>query len=208
MAMTARGALSSVVLLVVVHAGCNSSSVTLGPATCTVTPTPPDQDDFCVATASYLGRCGHCQDCVEQNLQNCGKRGNAVSAAYRAAFVSCKDDIPCSGLVGVDPGGDPSFSPCVEQAMQNATPTAAQTQAKDAYCSACSATNAPDCTNFFSSSGPGYGVLLYDDALAAMAITRCASSCDPLTYGICVAALFCAQTGGDFCDDGGLCAPH
>jgi hypothetical protein len=158
--------------------------------------------------ADYLGRCGHCHDCTEQNLRNCTQRENAISAAYRAAFVSCKDAIPCTGLAGTDPGGEPSFSTCVEQQMRNATPTAAQAQAKTAYCSACSATNASDCASFFASNGPGYNVLLNNDQLAATAVANCSSSCDPLKYGICAALLFCAASGGDFCVDGGFCAPH
>jgi hypothetical protein len=194
---------SFLLLLVAMPGGCSSASTTI---TCKLT--PPAQDDYCTAMADYLGRCGHCHDCTEQNLQNCTQREMAISAAYHAAFVSCKDAIPCTGLPGPDPGGDPSFSPCVEQQMQNATPTAAQAQAKTAYCSACSATNANDCTSFFSSSGPGYNVLLYSDQLAMMAVANCSSKCDPLTYAICVALLFCGNSGGDFCVDGGFCAPH
>jgi hypothetical protein len=193
--------------LVSVGAGCSSSSP--GSVTpCASAPTPPAQDDFCAATAGYYGRCGHCADCTELNLRNCDKKGSAISAAYRAAFIACKDDIPCTGLVGADPGGDPSFSPCVVDKMKGATPTAAQTQAKTAYCSACSATNAADCANFFAEDGPGYNVLLYGDALAAMAQASCMASCDKLKYAICVAFLACGPTGGDFCSDGGLCAPH
>jgi hypothetical protein len=200
----------AVALLALFQDGCSSSSTT-GVQPCATTPTPPatdaSQDDFCTALAGYYGRCGHCSDCTEQNLQNCAKKGNAISAAHRAAFLSCENDIPCTGLAGPDPGGDPSFSPCIEQAMQRATPTAAQAQAKTAYCNACSATNAADCASFFASNGPGYNVLLYNDDVAAMAMTSC-SSCDPFKYGICVALLSCGPSGGDFCSDAGFCAPH
>jgi hypothetical protein len=61
--------------------------------------------------------------------------------------------------------------------------------------------------NFFGSNGPGYNVLLYSDQLATMAVANC-SMCDPLKYAICVGLLFCGPSGGDFCADGGLCAPH
>ncbi|HTQ44213.1 MAG TPA: hypothetical protein VMI75_15745 [Polyangiaceae bacterium] len=198
---------AGILVFVMLYGGCSSAS---SPAaqSCATTPTPPAQDDFCTALASYYGRCGHCSDCTEQNLQNCTKKGSAISAAYHAAFLSCTDAIPCSGLVGADPGGDPSFSTCVEQQMRSATPTAAQAAAKTAYCNACNATNANDCTNFFASTGPGYNVLLYGDAMATMATANCASSCDPLKYGVCVALLACGPTGGDYCSDGGLCAPH
>jgi hypothetical protein len=197
------------VLFVLLHGGCSSGSSTSSVQPCATTPTPPAQDDFCTALASYYGRCGHCSDCTERNLQNCTKKGAAISAAYRAAFVSCKDDIPCTGLVGPDPGGDPSFSPCVEGQMQKATPTSAQAQAKIAYCNACSATNASDCANFFGSNGgPGYDVLQYSDDIATMAAANCSSNCDPLKYAVCVALLACGPSGGDFCTDGGLCAPH
>jgi hypothetical protein len=44
--------------------------------------------------------------------------------------------------------------------------------------------------------------------LAMLAVANCSSTCDPLKYRICVALLFCGASGGDFCVDGGLCAPH
>jgi hypothetical protein len=159
--------------------------------------------------AGYLGRCGHCQDCTELNLRNCDKQGSALSAAYRAAFIACKDDIPCTGLTGVDPGGDPAMSACIEQKMKSAVPTAAQAQARTAYCSACGATNAADCASFFGGHGSaGYNVLLHDDDLAMMAQATCTASCDPFRYAVCVALLFCGPSGGDYCSDGGLCGPH
>src|SRR5262249_13420123 len=71
-------------VLVTAQGGCSSASSAPSPTPCATTPTPPVQDDFCTATASYLGRCGHCDDCTEKNLQNCAKRGSANSAAYRA----------------------------------------------------------------------------------------------------------------------------
>jgi hypothetical protein len=197
------------VLLAIVLAGCSSTGPSSSVQPCATTPTPPAQDEFCTALADYYGRCGHCSDCAERNLQNCTKKGASISAAYRAAFLSCKDAIPCTGLIGADPGGDPSFSACVETQMQKATPTSAQTQAKTAYCNACGATNASDCTNFFEPKGAGYNILLYSDAVAAMASATCASTCDPLNYGVCVALAFCGPSGGDYCSaDGGLCTPH
>jgi hypothetical protein len=197
-----------VVLFAMVQSACSSTTQDSSVQPCATTPMPPAQDDFCTALASYYGRCGHCSDCTERNLQNCTKKGAAVSAAYHAAFVTCKDAIPCTGLAGPDPGGEPSFSGCVETQMKKATPTAAQAQAKTDYCNACNATNASDCANFFGGNGPGYNVLLYSDAIAAMASANCMSSCDPLKYGICVAFLSCGPSGGDFCADGGLCAAH
>ena len=98
--------------------------------------------------------------------------------------------------------------------MKLAAPTAAQGQAKTAYCNACNTSNAADCANFFGVSsvtgvsGPGYNVLLYSDAVAAMALTTCSSTCDPFKYAVCVALLSCGPSGGDFCADGGLCAAH
>jgi hypothetical protein len=198
-------------LLALLLDGCSSSTTTGGQA-CANTPTPPagdaSRDDFCMALADYYGRCGHCSDCTEQNLQNCTKKGNAISAAYRTAFLMCHTNIPCTGLVGADPGGNPAFSPCIEQAMKMASPTAAQAQAKTAYCNACGATNAADCASFFESNGPGYNVLLSNDEVAAMAMTTCGSSCDPLKYGICVGFLPCGPSGGDYCADAGFCTPH
>jgi hypothetical protein len=198
---------------VAMHAGCGSGSSSSVEA-CATTPTPPAQDDYCTGLASYYGRCGHCQDCTEKNLGLCTQRGSMISSAYRAAFLGCKDAIPCTGVPGADPGGEPSFSPCVEEAMRTAIVTTAQTQAKTAYCTACGATNAADCASFFSvdspagKNGPGYNVLLYNDDLAMMAATTCSSHCDPVDYGICVALLFCSASGGDFCSNSGFCAVH
>jgi hypothetical protein len=102
---------------------------------------------------------------------------------------------------------------CVPEQMQRAVPTAAQTQAKDAYCTACSATNAAACAGFFDVNAPstgkhgaGYGLLLSSDATATRASTLCASKCDPFDYGLCVGFIRCAEAGGDFCEDGGFCA--
>lgn len=157
------------------------------------------QDDFCDALSRYDGRCGHCDDCTGRNREKCVKRGGAISAAYRAAFISCKDSMPCVA--------NAAFVGCVADAMAKATPTAAQAQAKDAYCAACSATHAADCVAFFAAGGrPGYNVLLAGDATVTRAATLCASKCDPFEYGVCIAIAGCADTGGDFCADGGFCA--
>jgi hypothetical protein len=184
------------------HGGCSSHTTATGE--CTIA--PPVQDAFCRAVASYDGRCGHCQDCTAKNLQNCTQKEATLSSAYLAAYVACADSAPC--------GGDPAYSACVEQDMASATPTAAQAQAKTAYCAACSATNAADCAAFFSAdpssgtTGAGYNVLLYDDDLATKAAATCTSDCDPFHYAVCVALLACVPAGGDYCSDGGFCAPH
>jgi len=190
------------IALVFAHGGCSSSSS--GPTPCAATPVPPAQDTFCTALASYDGRCGHCDDCTAKNLQNCTKRSGALSDVHRAAFVGCKDSASC--------GADPAFSACVEQQMKNATPTDAQSRAKDDYCNRCNATNAADCTNFFlvdpgsGKTGAGYGILLYNDDIAARAPVDCAAECDPFRYAVCVALLACGPSGGDYCADGGFCA--
>jgi hypothetical protein len=196
----AGGALALLASLLA-HGGCHST-ITESPPLCTAT--PPTQDDYCSALTRYDERCDHCSDCTGQNLQNCTKAESAMSDAYRAAFVACSDQFPCTA--------DPRFSTCVEQQMTGVAPTAAQAQTQTAYCSACSATNASDCNAFFSldagsgTYGIGYNVLLVSDALAASAVTTCSSKCDPLDYGICVALLLCAASGGDYCADGGFCA--
>jgi hypothetical protein len=63
---------SFLLLLLALPGGCSSASTS---STCTLT--PPAQDDYCTAMADYLGRCGHCHDCTEQNLQTCAKRESA-----------------------------------------------------------------------------------------------------------------------------------
>src|SRR6185295_14828150 len=67
--------------------GCSSSVTGSAPPPC---PLPGGAgDDFCSALATYDGRCGHCQDCTGKNLENCSKRGAAISTAHRAAFIAC-----------------------------------------------------------------------------------------------------------------------
>jgi hypothetical protein len=189
------------VALLLSHGGCGTAK--MGPTPCTAT--PPAQDSYCTALADYDGRCGHCGDCTGRNLQNCTEAGAAISDPYRAAFVSCRNALPC--------GSDPRFSSCVLQEMVSVVPTAAQMQAKTAYCNACGATSA-QCTGFFAidpnagTYGTGYNVLVVDDAIAMSTVTTCSSQCDALHYGICVALLSCGPSGGDFCADGGLCAAH
>jgi hypothetical protein len=186
--------------LVIAPGGCNSNA----PTPCATTPTPPAQDAFCVGLANYDGRCGHCSDCTAQNLQNCAKLGTAVSDAYRAAFVQCIDAVSCDT--------DPTRDPCVLEAMKKAGPTAAQNQAKKAYCDLCKKTNASDCADFFNvdttsgMNGIGYGVLVYGDAVASTVVTLC-NECDPGKYAICIALASCNSSGGDFCVDSGICAP-
>ena len=187
--------------------GCSSSDPEGGTTAkaCTLPASAPAQDDFCQALAAYDGRCGHCEDCTGKNLQHCAKRGAAISAAHRAACIACPGKMPC----------DPAFASllgCVPEQLAKATPTAAQRQAKDAYCTACNATDTPACLDFFAANqadgknGTGYSLLLASDATATKAITTCSSKCDPTEYGVCVALLLCTDEGGDFCVDGGFCA--
>ncbi len=196
------GCSATLLAAVFLHGGCSSSSG--GAPPCTVT--PPSQDAFCSAVAAYDSRCGHCQDCIGQNIEYCDKLSAVSSDAYRAAFIACKDSASCSE--------SPAFAGCVEQQMQAATPTAAQAQAKTEYCASCMATNQSDCDGFFSidpsnnKTGAGYNVLLASDALANQAAGLCASMCDPLHYALCVAFISCQQAGGDHCVDGGFCAPQ
>lgn len=102
---------------------------------------------------------------------------------------------------------------CVPEQMAKATPTAAQVHAKDAYCAACGTTRADACASFFAVNvspgkhGAGYGVLLASDQTATRAVTLCSTKCDPLDYAVCVALISCGEAGGDFCADGGFCAP-
>jgi hypothetical protein len=180
--------------------GCGGGAFAM--PTCTLT--PPAQDVLCTALADYDSRCGHCQDCTAQNLQNCTKASATVSDAYRSAFSKCSDRAPCDA--------DPRFSACVLGEMAAAQPTSSQQAAKAAYCAACGATNAADCAGFFAigatsgKTGPGYNVLLYGDAVAANAVSVCSAKCDPFQYGVCVALLSCGPSGGDHCADSGFCA--
>ena len=203
-AVVAITVVAAPLLFVLLGAACTSTVEGTAPPPCSLA--TGQQDDFCQALAAYDGRCGHCSDCTGKNLQNCSRRGATISAAHRAALIACKDSTPC--------GGDPDLSECVLDQMRHATPTAAQAQARDAYCAACRATHAPECDGFFAingplqPSGPGYSLLLSGDAVAAKAVATCSSKCEPLDYGVCVALLLCADSGGDHCVDSGFCAAH
>jgi hypothetical protein len=194
------GLFAGAALVVAYVAGGCSSSSTGETKACSIT--APSADDFCTALASYDGRCGHCEDCVGKNLRNCEKRGASISATHRAAFVACKDEMPC-----ID---DTAHASCILDRIRGATPTAAQVQAKDAYCAACGATSA-GCQGFFDvgadigKTGPGYNILLGSDLVAQRAIMLCASKCVPFDYAVCVGLIHCAEAGGDFCADGGFC---
>lgn len=203
MSLTKKVAVVGVVSILVAI-GCSSSDETTSSMAkaCTLPASVPSTDDFCAALASHNGRCGHCSDCTGQNMQSCAKRGAAMSAAHRAALIKCKDESPC----------DPAFTSllgCVQTELGKATPTPAQQQAKDAYCTACRATNQADCDSFFATNlpnnqnGAGYSILLGGDSTATKAVTTCASKCDPNAYGICVALILCGEDGGDYCADGG-----
>ncbi len=202
MGMTRTSALAvAIVALLVFAAPSSGCTTTNGPPACALT--PPSQDDFCTALAAYDQQCLHCSDCTAKNLQNCAKAGATMSAAHRSAYVACKPDFTCDT--------EPRVSSCVESRMAAATPTVAQAAAKTAYCNACNATNAADCSGFFSVDsktgkyGTGYNVLLVSDDIAMNAISTCSSKCDPLQYGICVALITCQPAGGDYCVDGGFC---
>jgi hypothetical protein len=196
--------LAASILVAVASGACKSTVEGTAPPPCSLPTATEAQDDFCEALAAYDGRCGHCADCTGKNLQNCSKRGATISAAHRAALIACKDVLPCND--------DPDLSQCVLDQMRQAAPTAVQAQAKDAYCGVCGATHPAECSGFFTingplqASGPGYSLLLSGDATATRAITTCASKCEPLDYGVCVALLLCADSGGDYCVDSGFCA--
>lgn len=194
--------LSGLGILAAHESACSNDEQETG-AACTLPTGVPASDDFCVALATYDGRCGHCADCVGRNLEVCQQRGAAISAAHRAAFIACKDSAPCSELA--------SYLGCIQDAMAKATPTAAQLRAKDAYCAECPG-QARACDTFFAvkmadgQNGAGYSLLLAGDATADKAVTTCASKCDPFEYGVCVSLISCGEEGGDSCQDSGLCA--
>lgn len=206
--MKRRGSFTVVgVVLLTASIACSSSDSTSSTARACTLPAGAPEDDFCLALAARDGRCGQCDDCTGKNLRSCARRGAAISAAHRAALIACKDTSPC----------DPAFTSllgCVPEQMAKATPTSAQQAAKDAYCTACKATNQADCDTFFGANlangknGAGYQVLLAGDSVVTKAVTTCSSKCEPNAYGICVALLLCSEDGGDFCVDGGFCAPQ
>jgi hypothetical protein len=200
----ALAAAAALVAVALGDGGCSSGDGGSPPPPCPL-PSGAD-DDFCAALATYDGRCGHCDDCTGKNLRNCTKRGASMSAAHRAAFIACKESMPCADGA--------SHVGCVAEQMAKAVPTPVQVRAKDAYCAACNATNPADCAGFFSvgsspgKNGAGYTLLLASDRTAERAVTLCSSKCNPFDYGVCVALIGCTEAGGDFCVDSGFCAPQ
>src|SRR5690606_16233290 len=79
---------TALVGLALADGGCGNDTEA-SPPSCAL---PADgDDDLCSALATYYGRCGQCEDCRGKNLQNCKKRGAALSGAHRAALIACKD---------------------------------------------------------------------------------------------------------------------
>ncbi len=183
--------------------GCTTDTVGSAPAPCPL-PAAVQNDDYCAALATYDSRCGHCDDCTGKNLPNCARRGAAISVAQRAAVIACKNAMPCAD--------EALHVGCVAEEMRKAVPTAAQVQAKDAYCAACGATHADVCSDFFrigeglGKNGAGYTLLLSGDTTATRAVSLCSSKCDAFEYGVCVALILCTESGGDYCVDSGFCA--
>jgi len=170
------------------------------------------ETDFCNAVADVYSRCGNCEACKQSNANNCIQFGDAISDAYKKAFVACKETISCGDYAAW--AGDP----CVVAQLQTATWSAKQIAVKDKYCSTCPA-QAFECAHFFDfgggdagadagSSGLGAFVALGNDTTAQNILDKCVSAgfdCSAVGFGLCSAGPFCdpmprEACGSKFCN--------
>jgi hypothetical protein len=197
----------------------SGSSSGSGAPDCGVT-VPPDagtEADFCALEAELFTRCSECSACYQADLNECAALGDSLSAAFKSALGACASEVLC---------GDYSTygtNPCVAGALTGSTKSDAQIQAAAAYCEKCEPTNIASCeTEYFEppqpdggSSGPGYLVLLGNDATASAIQTACTPSatvslsCSAVTvagYEVCAATQFCKAEPQQACSTGGACS--
>jgi hypothetical protein len=170
------------------------------------------ETEFCNAVADVYSRCGNCEACKQSNANNCIQFGDGISAAYKKAFVACKNDINCGDYSAW--AGDP----CIKAQLQSATWSAKQNEVKDAYCTTCPA-QAFECAHFFDFSGADAGadagsselgafVALGSDTTAQAILDKCISAgfdCTAIGFGLCSAGAFCdpmphEACGSKFCN--------
>jgi hypothetical protein len=192
-----------------------SSGSEAGP--CVTTPADAgDEATFCALETTLFTRCGECEACHQTDLNACAALGDSLSAAFKSALASCESQVLC---------GDYSTygaNPCVASALTSSTKSDAQIQAAAAYCEKCEPTNIASCeTAYFDppqpdggSYGPGYLVLLANDATASAIQTTCApamtvsiscSAAAVAAYELCAANQFCKAEPAEACGTGGYC---
>jgi hypothetical protein len=181
---------------------------------------PPDagaESDFCALEAELFTRCGECSACYQADLNECPALGDSLSAAFKSALGSCANEVLC---------GDYSTygtNPCVASALTTSTKSSAQIAAATSFCQKCAPTNVTSCVSAYfeppqpdgGSSGPGYLVLLGNDATASAIQTACTPSgavslsCTAATiagYELCAAGQFCKAEPQQACSTGGACS--
>jgi hypothetical protein len=166
------------------------------------------ETDFCNAVADVYSRCGNCEPCRQNNANNCIQFGDGISAAYKKAFVACKDSLTCGDFAAW--AGDP----CIKAQLEGATWSAKQLEAKDKFCATCTAQKF-ECDHFFDlagvggDAGPDGGtfdlggfVALANDTSVQNMIDHCIAAgidCTAIGFALCTASAFCDPMPHDAC---------
>jgi hypothetical protein len=156
-----------------------------------------NEGPFCNFYAAQLSSCGHCEQCSQLDENQCVALGGTLSAAAKAAAVSCQSTLGCDDITTW------ANNSCVLQKLQNSPLTQGQQAAKMAFCTACP-TKTAECNQFFDltsdagTAGLGSWVMLLSEPLVQQMITTCSGTspkCDKFTYSVCAGLLFCGNGG-------------
>jgi hypothetical protein len=178
------------------------------PAMCVLPPNGAvNEAAFCAFEADVLSHCGECEACEQLDVNDCVSLGDTLSSNFKSALKMCESSLGCGTVSSY------ASSPCVRAQLDAVAQTTTQTAVKTAYCTACPS-NPNECAGFFDLSkdggpqGLGAFALVVSDALDQQIVTQCSSpaapKCDALSYGLCMAAVFCGAAPHGHCAKG-LC---
>ena len=142
----------------------------------------------------------------KENAASCATFGDQLSDAFKAGIVACANEIDCADFENQSALAQ---DPCVAAVVFDAGPTAAQVDAKNAYCGNCadaSVTGADYCARYFGAPDAGSigSIVLFSSDSVATTIAGACGSCDILTYTICSGTKLCSGVPKDQCGKG-LC---
>jgi hypothetical protein len=172
------------------------------------------EQQFCDDEQHIFSKCGNCESCRQQDLNDCRTLGDVLSDGFKKALHDCRDSNICGDYTSY------AGSPCVRQEFAASQPTSAQKAARDQYCKLCQLTNPNECAHFFdlgvdagagATSGVGVYVLVASDPIANTMTSGCSaatptpSPCGALAYLACTGAKLCAAAPAENCKTG-ICA--
>jgi hypothetical protein len=169
----------------IVGMACNSSSGS-GPGANTT--------DFCSKLSDFATQCNKTDPCTQAEVQNCSTLAGNFSSAFIAAADAC---VSAPYQCGDGGAANSTSNACLQQQLAGAAPTPAQTQVKNDFCAQCpdgaSKSNPQSCSNFFSATpdgdggtkeGPGYIVLISNDAIASQIDQKCTGGASQKDAGL------------------------